>query len=120
MNDHNLATRRCPRGAALGPAPFCGADPGRGPGVSTRKLPDTTRHGLVRRCCPAGPGDEPLRPGWLGGPVFSGVDGVPVAGAFGPFSAGWFGGATVSGGVAGSFLVTGGAASEFGATGAAS
>ncbi len=57
----------------------------------------------------------------MGGPVFTGgVNGVAVAGAFGPFSAGWFGGATASCGVAGSFLVTGGAASEFGATGAAS
>jgi hypothetical protein len=53
--------------------------------------------------------------------VFTGgVNGVAAAGAFGPFSAGWFGGATASCGVAGSFLVTGGAASEFGATGAAS
>ncbi|MCW2655367.1 MAG: hypothetical protein JWR32_6343 [Mycobacterium sp.] len=56
----------------------------------------------------------------MGGPVFTGPDWVPVAGAFGPFRAGWFGGAAASCGVAGSFLVTGGAASEFGATGAAS
>jgi hypothetical protein len=47
----------------------------------------------------------------VGGPVFTGgVNGVAAAGAFGPFSAGWFGGATASCGVAGSFLVTGGAA----------
>jgi hypothetical protein len=52
--------------------------------------------------------------------VFTGGDGVPRAGAFGPFTAGWFGGAIASGGVAGSSLVTGGAASELGATGTAS
>lgn len=56
----------------------------------------------------------------MGGPVFTGADWVPGAGAFGPLGAGWLGGAMVSGGEAGSFLVTGGAASEFGAAGAAS
>jgi hypothetical protein len=45
-----------------------------------------------------------LSPCWVGGPVFTGGDGVPLAGAFGPFSAGWFGGATASCGVAGSLL----------------
>jgi hypothetical protein len=34
------------------------------------------------------PGDDPLRPCWVGGPVFTGADWVPGAGAFGPLGAG--------------------------------